>query len=308
MRHELMAATLIISAALIFGPAQSQIVMAQTPKSYTDYRKQVVHFPLGAVSFVDRVHSAKPGPKKPPKTEANPDNALGEPDYKRSGDGRAYTLGCRGQVTFEFTDNAIIDLEGPDLYVFEVGNDVEPTIVSLSNDAKAWTPIGQIKGGKTSIDLADYDLKGRDFRFVRLQDAGKFCSGNWPGADIDAIGAIGSAIRLRVESRVLFDFDKYNLKRDADAALNALHETLKSLSVARITIVGHTDDKGSDAYNQRLSEQRAQSVANFLKARDPVMAKQLTVTGRGESEPVQSNKTDEGRAANRRVELVVIPK
>lgn len=308
MRQSLASKICLLSACLTFGFAQGLTATAQTPKSYTDYRKQVVHFPLGAASFVDRVHSAKPGPKKPPKTEADPANALGEPDYERSGDGRAYTLGCRGQVTFEFTDNAIVDLEGPDLYVFEVGNDVEPTIVSLSNDAKDWTPIGQIKGGKTSIDLADYDLKGRDFRFVRLQDAGKFCSGNWPGADIDAIGAIGSAIRLRLESRVLFDFDKHNLKRDADAALNELHEKLKSLSIARITIVGHTDDKGADAYNQKLSERRAQSVAEFLKTRDPAMAKQLAVTGRGESEPVESNETDKGRAANRRVELVVIPK
>lgn len=293
----------IMSAAGLNNVAQ-----AQTPKSYTDYRKEVVAFPMGAASFVDRVYSARAGSRKPPKSERDPQAVLGEPDYKKSGDGRAYTLGCRGEVAFEFTDNAIIDGEGTDLYIFEVGADVEPTRVSLSNDGKTWVKIGQIAGGKTGIDLADYNLKGASFRFVRLQDTGKFCGGKWPGADIDAVGAIGSAIRLQLESRVLFEFDKATLKPAAGAALNKLIGKLAKLKYSRLEIAGHTDARGSDSYNQALSERRAKAVADYIANNADLGTARLTFSGRGESEPVQTNATDNGRAANRRVEVIVIPK
>ena len=292
---------------LLLTTGMSGTVQAQQPRSYTDYRKEVVHFPLGARSFVDRVHSVREGTKKPLKTESDPKAALGEPDYQKPGDGRAFSLGCHGEATFEFTDNAIVDGPGPDLYIFEVGRDVEPTKVSLSNDGKTWEQIGEIAGGRTSIDLADYGLAGRNFRFVRLQDTGQFCGGRWPGADIDAIGAIGSAIRLRLESRVLFDFDKAELKSDASAALNKLVGELSKLRFSSLAIVGHTDARGSNSYNQNLSERRAQAVANYVTRHMPQTAVKVTASGRGELEPIESNETDEGRAANRRVEVIVFP-
>ena len=297
-----------LSAALLLLIVAGQAVQAQQAKSYTDYRKRNVILPLGALSFADAVHSHNLGSPKPLPPERNPRSALGEPDYRKAGDGRAFLLGCRGSVVFAFTDNAIVDVAGPDLHVFEVGQGIEPTVVALSNDAENWTSIGRIEGGRASIDLADYGLAGRDFRYVRLEDTGQFCDNRWPGADIDAVGAIGSAVRLQLESRVLFGFDKDVLKPDAGIALNQLIASLDELSFSRLTIVGHTDSKGSDDYNQDLSQRRANNVAQYLVAQRPELAAAIAVAGRGESEPVQTNQSDAGRAANRRVEIIVIPK
>jgi outer membrane protein OmpA-like peptidoglycan-associated protein len=74
---------------------------------------------------------------------------------------------------------------------------------------------------------------------------------------------------------------------------------------AYIEVIGHTDDVGDDAYNQELSEQRAESVRNYLVAAGVDGSKMVSV-GAGESMPIASNKTDEGRAENRRVEVMVL--
>jgi len=302
MTLRLRCASLVLGLALM--PAG--LAGAQVQTSYTDYRKQAVTLPLGDLSFVDRVVSQVPGTKKPKATEAKPENALGPPDYRKSGDGRAFSLGCHGQATFEFIDNALVDGPGIDLYVFEVGADVEPTSIALSKDGGSWTAIGEIDGGRTSIDLADYGLAGQDFRFVRVTDTGKFCSGGWPGADIDAIAAVGSAIRLRLASSVLFDFDKSDLKTGGQAALQDLIARLDTLSVTAITVVGHTDSKGSEDYNRELSDDRAATVAEFIRTERSRLAGLIKSVGRGETEPVADNSTDDGRAANRRVEVIVI--
>ncbi|MEM7428674.1 MAG: OmpA family protein [Pseudomonadota bacterium] len=297
-------AAIVVMAASAHHPAYGS---DSGPRSYTDYRKEVVSFPLGKASFADRVVATDFGTKRPLKTERNPAAALGEPDFRKAADGRAYTLGCRGSITLEFTDNAVVDGPGQDLYVFEVGPDVEPTEVALSNDGENWTDIGLIAGGKASLDLAERGLKGRHFRFVRLTDTGRFCRNRWPGADIDAVGAISSAVRLRLESNVLFDFDQARLKPDADHALARLVERLNDMGFSRLSVIGHTDARGSDGYNRLLSERRAEAVATFLDVHLRQQNAQVTVTGRGEKEPVASNRTEEGRAANRRVEVIVFP-
>jgi outer membrane protein OmpA-like peptidoglycan-associated protein len=71
-------------------------------------------------------------------------------------------------------------------------------------------------------------------------------------------------------------------------------------------VLGHTDSTGSDAYNQALSERRAESVANFL-ANSGVQRARLATKGYGESQPIASNSTEAGRAANRRVEIKIVP-
>ncbi|AEX24924.1 OmpA family protein [Vibrio sp. EJY3] len=99
----------------------------------------------------------------------------------------------------------------------------------------------------------------------------------------------------------LFDFDSSELT--ANAELASLAEQLTQYPEDKVRIVGHTDSAGPEAYNQRLSERRAQSVANYLEQQG-VDRTRLTVSGAGESSPVASNETAEGRAQNRRVEVV----
>lgn len=103
---------------------------------------------------------------------------------------------------------------------------------------------------------------------------------------------------------VNFDFNKSNIRPDAVPILDQAISTLKESSDITISVEGHTDDIGSDEYNQALSLQRAEAVRAYL-ASHGIAASRMTVQGFGESSPVATNDTDEGRAQNRRVELRV---
>jgi len=109
-------------------------------------------------------------------------------------------------------------------------------------------------------------------------------------------------ITLNDAGNVLFDFDKSDLTAEARSQLDGLMSKLSHANVVSIRVVGHTDSVGTDAYNQRLSERRASSVVEYLLTQGLAPGK-LTSEGKGESEPVADNATDEGRAQNRRVEL-----
>jgi outer membrane protein OmpA-like peptidoglycan-associated protein len=109
-------------------------------------------------------------------------------------------------------------------------------------------------------------------------------------------------ITLSDAGNVLFAFDKSDLTPSAQSQLDALVPKLQSPDVVSIKVIGHTDSKGTDAYNQALSERRASSVAAYLLSMG-LAPNKLTSEGKGESEPVADNETDEGRAKNRRVEL-----
>lgn len=93
-------------------------------------------------------------------------------------------------------------------------------------------------------------------------------------------------------------------KRQVDEFGIALNSD--ELAGVTLTVVGHTDDRGSEAYNQRLSEQRAASVANYLRDKFAVSSERLTVVGEGESMPLVADTTAEARAQNRRVEMTFV--
>lgn len=101
---------------------------------------------------------------------------------------------------------------------------------------------------------------------------------------------------------VNFDFDKATLRQEDVSDLDKNVEALKAWGDVNIEVAGHTDSMGSDAYNMKLSQQRAEAVRNFLISRG-VAADRLTAKGYGESQPVADNATEEGRFKNRRVEL-----
>jgi len=102
---------------------------------------------------------------------------------------------------------------------------------------------------------------------------------------------------------VNFDFDKATLRQEDVSDLDKNVEALKAWGDVNIEVAGHTDSKGSDAYNMKLSKQRAEAVRNFLISRG-VAADRLTAKGYGESQPVADNATEAGRFQNRRVELI----
>ena len=101
-----------------------------------------------------------------------------------------------------------------------------------------------------------------------------------------------------------FDFNKYNLTPAGKAKVADAAQILKNNPSIHVEVAGHTDSIGSDTYNQKLSERRAQTVTDELQ-RDGISASRMTVRGYGERKPIADNKTEEGRARNRRVEIVV---
>lgn len=116
---------------------------------------------------------------------------------------------------------------------------------------------------------------------------------------------------FNLDAHTLFDYNKSNLRPAGKAALNGLASKIKQArelgkikQVTGVTVVGHTDSRGSEAYNQALSERRAASVRNYL-VQSGVNPSIINAYGEGESNPVASNKTDAGRQQNRRVNVTV---
>lgn len=116
----------------------------------------------------------------------------------------------------------------------------------------------------------------------------------------------GDDIVLNMPSSVTFGFDSSELTMSARNALNDVASILTQYTDTRVNIAGHTDSTGNADYNQRLSERRAESVGNYL-AQSGVSRNRLRMTGYGQSQPVASNATEEGRAQNRRVEITLSP-
>ncbi|MCT8165909.1 MULTISPECIES: OmpA family protein [unclassified Pseudomonas] len=109
-------------------------------------------------------------------------------------------------------------------------------------------------------------------------------------------------ITLDDQGQVMFAFNSAELTPASEQRLQSLLPRLQDLGVTRIRVVGHTDSVGSDSYNQALSERRASSVAQYLISQGLAPDK-ITSQGRGESEPIADNDTEQGRAHNRRVDL-----
>jgi len=296
----------LLCAVLLVGPLGPIRAQATGGQSYPDGHGGEVFFPMGDASFADSVSHYSRGHPAPRDYAARPEAALGKPNFAEQDRGSFTTLGCAGELVLSFDDNALIDVAGPDLYVFEIGPDVEPTGLAVSNNGESWVRVGRISGGKAEIDLAPYASGNTDFRYVKLVDLMSGCSsGETPGADIDAVGAIGSATRISLDSAVLFDTGEYVLKPEAFSAIDDVLQTIENRKAASIIVSGHTDAVGSQEANEVLSRNRASAVADYLLNRAGFDDRRVTLEAFGERRPVASNETAEGRAKNRRVELTV---
>ncbi len=111
-------------------------------------------------------------------------------------------------------------------------------------------------------------------------------------------------LNLIVDNRVLFDTDSATLRTASLGTLNDIAGVLGRYPDATLTVVGYTDSTGSEVHNQELSERRAQAVRNYLVS-SGVVGNRITAVGLGESDPIASNLSDEGRQQNRRVEFRV---
>jgi outer membrane protein OmpA-like peptidoglycan-associated protein len=124
------------------------------------------------------------------------------------------------------------------------------------------------------------------------------------GTGVTVSQTADNQLKLDVPSDVSFDIGRANIKPDFGRVLSQFATTLNANPATSVSIVGHTDNTGSDASNQTLSVERAISARNYLVARGVAMNR-ISTDGRGEREPIADNRTAEGRAQNRRVEIHV---
>jgi outer membrane protein OmpA-like peptidoglycan-associated protein len=116
---------------------------------------------------------------------------------------------------------------------------------------------------------------------------------------------IGEGIKVTMNSGILFDFDSFALKPEAREDLTSMAKVLNNYPDTELLVEGHTDNVGRADYNQRLSEQRAKAVSDFLKSLK-VESSRISQIGHGLTMPVADNSTDAGRKLNRRVEIAIV--
>jgi OOP family OmpA-OmpF porin len=121
-----------------------------------------------------------------------------------------------------------------------------------------------------------------------------------PAAAAKAPASVRQAVVIQADA--LFDFDKSVVRPDGKKSIDEALAKLQGVSLEMVIATGHTDSIGTDAYNQKLSERRAAAVKDYLVSKG-MPAEKITTIGKGETQPVATNKTKEGRQKNRRVDI-----
>lgn len=183
--------------------------------------------------------------------------------------------------------NAAKAVGGGQVYAYEDGGTQYSTIRILKEDVEIWVEVSGANNGMYNVQLVNKQLMKQDV----VANAAALSSG------------IKETGRVAVYG-IYFDTGKAELKPASDPALAEIVKMLKADTNLKIYVVGHTDNAGQFANNVKLSQDRAASVVNALVSKHAIAAARLTPFGAGPTSPVASNKTDEGKAKNRRVELV----
>lgn len=157
------------------------------------------------------------------------------------------------------------------------------------------TAVGAILGGALGGVAGGLIGKKMDKQAAQIENT-------VPGAEVIKAG---EGIIVKFDSGILFGFDQSDLKPEAKSNIQKLVASLNENGDTDILVIGHTDNVGRSEYNQSLSERRAASVRSYATAQG-LAASRIKTEGRGASEPIASNETEDGRAQNRRVEIVIV--
>jgi outer membrane protein OmpA-like peptidoglycan-associated protein len=170
------------------------------------------------------------------------------------------------------------------------GGVVGAVIGKLAGNTAAGAIIGAAVGGTTGALIGHHmDKQAEEMR------------NDLSGAKVERVG---EGIKITFNSGILFKSGSYELQAAAKENIASLAKILNKYPDTNIIIEGDTDSEGSEEYNQRLSERRAQAVSDYTKSLN-VDGARITTIGKGESNPVASNETVDGRAQNRRVEVAI---
>ncbi len=167
-------------------------------------------------------------------------------------------------------------------------------IGAIAGDAKKGAIIGAGVGAATGVGIGVYQDRQQAKLRERLAASGV------------SVTRQGDNIILNMPSDITFPVNQSDINPGFYETLNSVSVVLKEFDKTTVSVYGHADSTGSDSYNQQLSEKRASSVATYLAGQGVAPAR-LRAIGFGESNPIADNSTEAGRAANRRVEIVIDP-
>ena len=170
------------------------------------------------------------------------------------------------------------------------GGTIGGIIGSQSGNTATGAILGAAIGGTAGAAIGNYMDKQAEELQQDIEDA--------------EIERVGEGIKITFDSGILFGFDSSDLSSEAEVNVSEMAKILKKYEDTEIIIEGHTDNKGSDRYNLKLSEDRAHAVARLLKILG-VNEKRISEVGYGEEMPVAENDTELGRMKNRRVEVAI---
>ncbi|GAA4329504.1 OmpA family protein [Mucilaginibacter gynuensis] len=176
-----------------------------------------------------------------------------------------------------------------------IGAGAGGTLGAFIGKAAGNTALGAVIGGAVGGTAGAFIGRKMDRQAAEIKQT-------VPGATVTREG---EGIIVKFDSGILFDVDKTALKSAAQTNLQNLATSLKNNPQTNISVIGHTDDTGSDSHNMDLSVRRAQAVKSYITS-NGVEGSRLSTVGKGEGEPIGDNKTVEGRAQNRRVEIVIV--
>jgi outer membrane protein OmpA-like peptidoglycan-associated protein len=166
-------------------------------------------------------------------------------------------------------------------------------VISKATGGKAGT--GAVVGGAIGAVAGNVWSKKQEERRAAMEKATQ-------GTGVDVSRTADNQLKVNIPSDVSFDTGSATVKPQMRSVLDTFAQSLQGDPNAHVKIIGHTDSTGSDAVNNPLSVERAQSVRDYLAARG-VSPTRVEVEGHGEREPIADNSTDAGRAKNRRVEI-----
>jgi len=176
-------------------------------------------------------------------------------------------------------------------------------IIGAAGGAVAGGVIGHATGSTARGAIISAAVGGAAGAIIghQMDQKAKEIQAKVPGA---VVTREGEGLVVTFESGLLFDFDSDQLRDASKANLTNLANSLSEFGDSKLLLVGHTDDKGTETYNEDLSRRRANAVASYLISRG-VPSGRVATSGRGESEPIAPNDTDANRQKNRRVEVAI---
>jgi OmpA-OmpF porin, OOP family len=218
------------------------------------------------------------------------------PDKTQAVEGRHYNVNYYAnegikmpsglQITRNYT-NAAKSIGGKLVYEFEDGGRYYVTLKVVKNNAEVWAFVEGSGNGMYQIHIIEKQLMNQDVVANAENLAG-------------SINETGKATVYGI----YFDTDKSEMKPESEPAISEIVKLLKADPKLKLYVVGHTDNIGAFNYNIKLSQARAAAVVSALVNKHGIAAERLTPFGAGPTAPVASNRSEEGRAKNRRVELV----